>query len=188
MDDLKSVKNNFRESLNFTIPVYVRLFLNKIRLKSCGYKVLFEKNVAIMRHKKNVSIGSNTVLKEGVKICPCNPNANISIGKNTTIGYHTYIFASTNIKIGDDCMIAPFVYIVDSDHSIIKGINMNEQPNLVSSIKIGNDVWIAAGAKILKGVTINDGAIIAAGAVVTKDVDKNSIVGGIPANKMGERK
>ncbi|EMR75106.1 hypothetical protein MBGDF03_00732 [Thermoplasmatales archaeon SCGC AB-540-F20] len=52
MDDLKSVKNNFRESLNFTIPVYVRLFLNKIRLKSCGYKVLFEKNVAIMRHKK----------------------------------------------------------------------------------------------------------------------------------------
>ncbi|EMR75105.1 acyltransferase family protein [Thermoplasmatales archaeon SCGC AB-540-F20] len=85
-------------------------------------------------------------------------------------------------------MIAPFVYIVDSDHSIIKGINMNEQPNLVSSIKIGNDVWIAAGAKILKGVTINDGAIIAAGAVVTKDVDKNSIVGGIPANKMGERK
>ena len=50
-----------------------------------------------------------------------------------------------------------------------------------SSIKIGNDVWIGSNATVLAGVTIGDGAIVAAGAVVTRDVDENTIVGGVPA-------
>ena len=51
----------------------------------------------------------------------------------------------------------------------------------VESIKIGNDVWIGSNATVLAGVTIGDGAIVAAGAVVTRDVDENTIVGGVPA-------
>ena len=53
---------------------------------------------------------------------------------------------------------------------------------------IGNDVWIGYGAQIMSGVRIGDGAVIAAGAVVTKDVASYSVVGGIPARKIKERK
>jgi len=187
MIESESIKNSFRESLNYTIPVYFRLFINIIRLKSCGSKVFFDKNVTIMRYKKNVSIGSNCVLKEGVKICPCNANAKISIGKNTSIGYNTYIFASKNIEIGNDCMIAPFVYIVDSDHSIKKGINMNQQPNLVSPIKIGDDVWIGSHVTVLRGVTIENGAVIGTNSVVNKNVGKDEVFAGIPAKKIYSR-
>ena len=52
---------------------------------------------------------------------------------------------------------------------------------------IGNDVWIGAGASVLRGVSVGDGAVIAAGAVITKDVEPYSIVAGVPAKKIGQR-
>lgn len=97
------------------------------------------------------------------------------------------IYASESIVIGSDCMIAPFVYLVDSDHGIERAMPMNQQPNKVESIVVGSDVWIGAHAVILKGVTIGDGAIVASGAVVRSDVPAYSIVGGVPARVIGER-
>ena len=141
-----------------------------------------------MRYPQNISIGEAVIIKEGAKICSCNPNAIVSIGTNTTIGYHTYIFASEQIEVGEDCLIAPFVYLVDSDHGIDQDKPINQQPNITAPITIGNDVWISTGSKILKGVTIGDGAVIAAGSVVTDDVAPYSIVGGIPAKAIGQRK
>jgi len=91
------------------------------------------------------------------------------------------------IEIGDDCLIAPFVYIVDSNHQIEKGININIQPNITDSIKIGNDVWIASNVTILKGVFIDNGAVIAANSVVNSNIPANEIWGGTPAKKIGER-
>ncbi|RYE43054.1 MAG: acyltransferase [Hyphomicrobiales bacterium] len=84
-------------------------------------------------------------------------------------------------------MIAPFVYLVDSDHGTRKGVPMNQQQNVARPIRIGNDVWIGAHAVVLSGVTIGDGAVIASGAVVREDVAPNQIVGGVPARVIGER-
>lgn len=156
-------------------------------LGSCGEGVFFEKNVAFMRYPKQISIGNQVVVKEGAKMCPCNERAKVSVGNRTTVGYHTYIFASEHITIGDDCLIAPFVYLVDSDHGIDRSTLINQQPNSTAPIVIKNDIWIATGAKILKGVTIHEGAIVAAGAVVTQDVPPYTIVGGLPAKVIGER-
>jgi len=164
-----------------------RLWRNKQIIGSCGEGVFFEDNIHLMRFPKNISLADHIVVKAGARLCPCNEKATISIGKNTTIGYHTFFFASEKIEIGQDCMIAPFVYIVDSDHSIDKGSPMNSQPNITAPIKIGNDVWIGTGAKILKGVTVGNGAVIAAGALVKDDVADYEIVGGIPAKKISER-
>jgi acetyltransferase-like isoleucine patch superfamily enzyme len=64
---------------------------------------------------------------------------------------------------------------------------INQQKHTSEPINIGNDVWIGANSTILKGVNIGDGAVIAAGAVVTKDVGAYTIVAGVPARKIGER-
>lgn len=164
-----------------------RYFYWKLLLASCGNGVFFENNVKILRYPRNVSIGDNVIIKEGSRICSCNEHAGITIGKRTTIGYHTFLFASEQINIGSDCLVAPFVYIVDSDHGILRSMKINEQPNISAPVNVGNDVWIGAGATILCGVTIGEGAVIAAGAVVNQDVDAYQIVGGIPAKVIGSR-
>ncbi len=180
-------QNQLRKHLKRTWAVRWRFFRNSLRLGRLGAGVYIDPNVHLMRYPKNIFLGDNLVLKEGARICPCNTKAKVTIGENTTIGYHTFIFASEEITIGNNCLIAPFVYLVDSDHQIKKDKLINQQPNVTAPIKIGNDVWIGTGAKILKGVTIADGAIIAAGALVKDNVEPYAIMGGIPAKKISER-
>ena len=95
-----------------------------MKLEKCGNAIFFEKNVQFMRFPRNISLGDELVVKEGSRICSCNKNAKISIGKKTTVGYHSFIFASEKISIGENCLIAPFTYIVDSNHEIKKGLNI----------------------------------------------------------------
>jgi len=180
--------SQLRQHLRFRLIHRLRLWYYKRQLEHCGNHIFFDKNIEIQRFPQNVSIFDNVVLKEGARICACNSTAHISIGKNSTIGFHTFIIASENIKIGENCLIAPFVYLVDSDHQTKKGTLINQQSNLTAPISVGNDVWIGAGAKILKGVSIGDGAIVAAGAVVTTSIGANEVYGGIPAKKISERK
>jgi acetyltransferase-like isoleucine patch superfamily enzyme len=176
-----------RKHLKFNWRNYYRAFFWKSRLGNLGEMVHIDKSVEFMRFPKNIFIDDHAVIKEGARICSCNEEAKISIGKRTTVGYHTFIFASEEITIGHDCLIAPFVYLVDSNHQIERGININQQPNTTAAITIGNDVWIASSVTILKGVSIGDGAIIAANSVVNKDIPENEIWGGSPAKKIGNR-
>jgi acetyltransferase-like isoleucine patch superfamily enzyme len=140
-----------------------------------------------MRYPRNIRISTAAVVKTGAHLAVCNSQAFIEIGERTSIGFHTFLYASAGISVGDDCMIAPFVYMVDSDHGIAKGIPMNRQKNIPRRIHVGNDVWIGAHSVILSGVHIGDGAIVAAGAVVRDDVPQNTIVGGVPAKILGVR-
>ena len=181
-------QNQFRKYLKLTEENLINLKEAKKILGFCGDQVFIDKNVEFQRFPKNIFITDNAAIKEGARICSCNEDAIIKIGKNTTIGYHNFIYASEKIIIGDDCLIAPFVYIVDSNHKIDRDKKINRQPNETSPIIIGNDVWIASHVTILKGVTIGDGVVIAANSLVNKDVEPYSIVGGSPAKKIGERK
>jgi acetyltransferase-like isoleucine patch superfamily enzyme len=142
----------------------------------------------LLRYPRNITLADNVIVKSGAHICPCNPEAKIAVGARTTIGFYSFLYASACIEIGDDAMIAPFVYIVDSDHGIDRATCMNRQKNRFAPIRIGNDVWIGAHAVILPGVTIADGAVVAAGAVVREDVASGVIVGGVPARVIGARK
>lgn len=103
-------------------------------------------------------------------------NGKLYLGRGY-INYGAHIECHNKIEIGENVFIAENVTIRDSDnHEILRdNYNMSEE------IIIGNNVWIGAGAKILKGVHIGDGSIVAAGAVVTRDVPKNTLVGGVPA-------
>jgi len=181
------MESQLRKHLKLKLANRIRLIIAKQNLKKCGDNVFIDKNVEFQRFPKNISIKDNVVIKEGSRICCCNEKAEIKIGENTTIGFHNFLFASKSIIIGDDCLIAPFVYIVDSNHQIKRKNKINKQSNITSPIKIGNDVWIASNVTILKGVTIGDGAVIAANSVVNKDVPPYKIFGGSPAKELGER-
>lgn len=145
-------------------------------------------NSQLLRHPSSITLGHRVVVKSGVHLCPCNEEARITIGNRTTIGFNTFIYASSDVVVGDDCMLAPFVYIVDSNHGTEKDCLMNLQANSVKKINIGNDVWIGAHAVILPGVNIGNGAVVAAGSVVKNNVLPNKIVGGVPAREIGERR
>ena len=102
--------------------------------------------------------------------------------------YSNYIdVSSKKITIGNDCMIAPFTYLVDSNHLTKKEKPMNTQAMEANDIFIDDDVWIGTGVKILSGVKIEKGAVIAAGSIVNSDVPKYSIFAGAPAKKIGVR-
>lgn len=175
------MSNQFRQNYRINILNHIRYFYQKLRLGKLGKHVIIGKNVSLLRFPENIYIDDNVVLKDGANVCSCNSNATIEIGKNTTIGFYTFIYSSLNIQIGANCLIAPFVYIVDSNHQTNKGSLINQQENLSKKIVIGDDVWIATNSVILSGVEIGEGAIIAANSVVTKDVAPYSIVAGNPA-------
>ena len=109
------------------------------------------------------------------------PGPSIIIGNRCFIGRGTEFNIQGKITIGEDTLIASGCVFVDHDHGIDPNTPRSEQPNQISPIKVGCNVWIGAKVVVLKGVEIGDGAIIAAGAVVTKSIPAAEIWGGVPA-------
>jgi acetyltransferase-like isoleucine patch superfamily enzyme len=106
----------------------------------------------------------------------------ITIGERSFIGSYSTIGCNDKISIGKNVMIAQSVSIRDTDHNFSDlDSPMINQGISTDPIVIHDNVWIGHGAVITKGITISSGAIIGANAVVTKDVEENAIVGGVPA-------
>ena len=103
---------------------------------------------------------------------------NIHVGKNVFINSGCCFQDQGGIFIGDGVLIGHNVVLATLNHDIDPQKRSDMFP---APIRIGNNVWIGAQATVLPGVTIDDGAIIAAGAVVSRDVPANVIVGGVPA-------
>lgn len=106
----------------------------------------------------------------------------ISIGNDVSINrgcefFGAMVAGDAYISVGNHCALAPHVRVLSATHDYRR----LDLPDQAKSVSIGNYVWIGAGATILPGVTIGDGAVIAASSVVTDDVAPFSIVGGNPA-------
>lgn len=105
-------------------------------------------------------------------------------GKNTTFGKDVFVNSGCHfqdqggITIGDGALIGHNVVLATINHDLDPA---NNRKNHYAPIKIGNHVWIGSNATVLAGVTIGDWSVVAAGAVVTKDVSPMTVVGGIPA-------
>lgn len=114
----------------------------------------------------------------------------IEIGARAAIGANCHLWAgngSARIVIGDDVLMAPEVLLVASTYRINDGQPVTRQAMDEADIVIGDDVWIGARAIVLQGVSIGDGAVIAAGAVVRQDVPPFAVVAGVPARVVSQR-
>jgi len=112
----------------------------------------------------------------------------IKIGKNCSINPYTVLYGHGGLTIGNNVLIAGQCLIIPANHNFNNpDIPINRQGETRKGVVIEDNVWLGAGVKILDGVTIGYGAIVAAGAVVSKDVEPNTIVGGVPAKKIKDR-
>jgi acetyltransferase-like isoleucine patch superfamily enzyme len=133
---------------------------------------------SVANHGGSIELG-NCGLFNGVRF-ECWANAHITVGDGTYLNRGVEIVAAQSVAIGKDCKIARDVIIMDTDQHELPG-----QGLLMSPVVIEDRVWIGARAIILKGVTVGHDAIVAAGAVVTRDVPPRTVVGGVPARVIG---
>lgn len=139
------------------------------------------------------SVGTNVSVADGIII---GFGDNIHVGNNVSINYRCILNDCNSIVIGNDVLIAPGVQINTASHPTRLSERLTPDWNPASGeyrwrtyakpIRIGDGCWIGADATIIGGVTIGEGAVVAAGAVVTKDVKPNTLVGGVPAKEIKE--
>ncbi|MDO5538057.1 MAG: sugar O-acetyltransferase [Desulfovibrionaceae bacterium] len=113
----------------------------------------------------------------------CDNGRNIHVGREFLANYNVTILDVAPVRIGDWCMIGPNTLITTVNHPL-SPMGRRARLSQVKSVTIGNDVWIGGGCTILPGVTIGSNVVVAAGAVVTKDVPDNCVVAGVPARKI----
>jgi maltose O-acetyltransferase len=123
------------------------------------------------------STGDNLFLEPAIR---CDYGNNIHVGENFFANFECVILDVCEVRIGNNCMLAPGVHIYTAAHPL-NPTERNSGREFGKPVTIGNNVWIGGGAIINPGVNIGDNAVIASGAVVTKDVPENVVVGGNPA-------
>lgn len=163
----------------------IRKFIREFR------KYIFRKRISCPHNDftlvGNVSlINTNIQIGHGVTIYPGAMfwgNGPIQIEDNVDIGKDTIIYSSLRggVFIGRNTVIAAQCYLIDMDHGTHIGKLISEQENIVKAISIGKDCWLGANVTVLKGSTIQNGAIIGAKSLVNNTISTNAIAVGIPA-------
>jgi transferase family hexapeptide repeat protein len=149
--------------------------------KTPGAKIVIGRGVVLVSSSARATAAT---LHDAVRLHALSESAAIFIGNDVGLNGTSITARSRTIRIGDHTMFAPNVVVVDSDfHSIWPAENRAYLPGFEhdADVTIGRNVWIGMRAIVLKGTTIGDGAVIAAGSVVTGDIPGNVLAGGVPA-------
>ena len=162
----KAVNRTYNWYLDFQL-MFLHLISDNIPFHSLRHLVFKLAGLKI-GHGSTIHMQARFFLPEGVEI-----------GEDSVIGYRAFLDGRAKLKIGSHVDIASEVMIYNSEHDI--------DSEDFHAVKVGDYAFIGPRAVILPGVKIGQGAIIAAGAVVTKDVPEFAIVGGVPAKVIGER-
>lgn len=132
------------------------------------------------------TIGPACELSRGVELSPW--GGQIHIGTNVFLGPQTVIYGHGGVHIGDNTLIAMHCCIVSSNHTIpARGRLIRDHADVPLPTRIGNDVWLGAGVKVMGGVTIGDGCVVGAGSVVVTDLPAYSVSVGVPAQVVRSR-
>jgi acetyltransferase-like isoleucine patch superfamily enzyme len=169
------------------VSFFRKLFLTTLGMK-IGNGTRVPKLYITWPHQ--VVIGNKCVLENNVYFKydgVWNKGPAIVIKDNVFIGNGCEFNIRKNITIGNHSLIGSGCRFIDHDHGTKTGQLISQQSGPEQAIEIGEDVWLGCNVIILKGVKIGDGAVVAAGAIVTKSILANEIWAGVPAKKIGVR-
>lgn len=147
-----------------------------------GRNLRAERDVQVVRlhPDTHVHVGEGVLLSHGVRLHLREAGARIELGAGSFLNYRTEIVAHRRVVLGQGCLLAWDVQLLDSDSH-----PMDDGPQ-TAPIVLGDRVWVGCRATVLKGVHIGDGAVVAAGSVVVSDVPARALVGGNPARVLRE--
>ncbi len=173
-----AIKNTSPVQLVAFVRYVTRGYVLRLKINKCGKFLQACKNIRILRNNCIIEVGDLVKIFSGVKMSVYGTDhlAMLKIGSNVSIGDRTEIHCGKEIFIGDNCLIAWDVVIMDRDYH-----RFNSQEPVYKAVHIEDHVWIGCRAIILKGVHIGRGSVVAAGSVVTCDVPENTLVAGNPA-------
>lgn len=192
------------------IGIFCRNLFYPLLFKKIGKGVSFGRGITI-RHPNKIRIEDDVVIddycvldakgsdnngieieegvfvgRNGILYCK---NGDIVLKKNVNIGFNSEIFSGNKVTIGENTIIASFVYIIGGGHDYSRSdIPISEQAKHHIGIRIDKNCWLGAGAKIFDGVSIGEDTVIGAGAVVIRDIPSFSIAAGVPARVVKSRK
>ena len=180
------MKSIIKKAVLFILGPFARIRL-KARLLPGREGFLYKMGVAMDMYAYSrmlKHLGENSIIHPSVDI---RGPGMISVGSFTSINHGTELHGHGGIFIGDNTLISYKVMVLSDMREFKNQALMGSQPKRKMPVCIGNDVWVGASVTILPAVTIEDHAIIGAGAVVTKDVKAWDIVAGNPAKIIGSR-
>lgn len=167
------------------------LRLCRLRMRSgvtAGQGIIIKPHVEVrLTDNAQLILGDFVTIDSYAYLQLTKPEPIVRLGKYVGIGRHTVIAAKKSIVIGDYTQIGPYCQINDQNHGSQRGDLIMNQKAVIEPVSIGRDCWFGSGVRVLKGVTIGDGAIIGAGSVVNKDVPPYEIWGGVPARRIKVR-
>lgn len=180
-----SVRATVRGGQNIFIGSYSTI--SEYAILNCSDNPFGASLTAMIVPKGEIRIGERASIRPYA--CLFTYGGKIQIGSNFSLNPFSIIYGYGGVVIGNDVRIAAHCVLVSSNHNFDNlEIPIREQGSRAEGIIIENNVWVGAGVKILDGVHVGEGSIIASGAVVTKDVPPLSIVGGVPARLIKHRK
>jgi len=191
------------------LGLVLRSRLFPLLLGRCGRNVTFGSHV-VLRHPHKIFLGDNVVIddccvldakgtgNEGIRIgsgvflgrntiLSCK-NGDIALGDRVNIGFNSEVFSASSVTIGDDALIAAYVYVIGGGHEFEDPSRpVLDQARTSRGIEIGARTWLGAGVKVLDGVRIGDAAVVGTGAVVTQSVPAGAVAAGVPARVLRTR-
>lgn len=129
--------------------------------------------------RARLTLGGSVQVLRGARVM-VQPGGAVSIGSRTFLNEEVAVLCVREISIGGDCGIAMRTVITDSDSHVLRGRD-GTYPPVTVPVRIGDHVWLGTGCTVLKGVTVGDGAVVAARSLVRSDVPARSLAAGNPA-------